>query len=476
MVGIYSQLLKKGSACAEELADYGMKFPTVFTFSLGIGMSLLSAGLLEDFRKSSTLRTASVGLCFIPLEGEGGSLEWQADLGLIPASTMKALSTATALELLGPEYCFETKLYLKGDDLVVKGGGDPTLCSTSLTGDFSAWLRALRMAGVREITGDLIMDPSRFESRTTPNEWPWGDVGNYYGAGPSGLNFHKNSFALTFNPGKLWGSARLSKIWPKPPGVKFENEMRTGRAGSGDQGYVYGGPGAQRIWLRGTIPMGGPFTIYGALPDPPKMCGVALRDFLEKEGIGITGKLRVEKALLEDLEPLFVQRSPSLAKIAKGTNHRSVNLYADSIFKSLTPAGSTAGAVVKVRHHWGKMGVDLTGFVMQDGSGLSPRNTVTARQMTRILKLALREGRGRDFRASLPVAGRSGTMLNFGKGTLVEGRVRAKSGSLTRVRSYAGYLEARSGREYAFAIFVNNEIGRSKGAIVQVLSRFIAEH
>ncbi len=432
--------------------------------------------ILERFRKNPTLKTASVGVFVIPLDGDAAVMEWQADLGLMPASTMKAITTATALELLGADYTFRTQIYLKGDDLVVKGGGDPTLCSTSLTGDFVSWLTALKAAGVSEIKGDLVMDASHFESRTTPNDWPWGDVGNYYGAGPSGLNFHKNSFALTFTPGKVWGPAKLSKVWPKPPGVEFENHMKTGRAGSGDQGYVYGGPGATRISMRGTVPAGGAFTIHGALPDPPRMCGVALKDFLKGKGIAVGGEVRVEKVSLGTLEPIFVQKSPSLAKIAQGTNYRSVNLYADSIFKAITAEGSTAASAAKVRSHWAKQGVDLTGFVMQDGSGLSPRDTVTARQMAMILKKARREGKGKAFLESLPVAGRSGTMASFGNGTAVAGRVQAKSGSLTRVRTYAGYVKGKSGREFAFAVFVNNEVGRSKAEIVQLLSSFILKH
>lgn len=431
---------------------------------------------LEEFQRAPSLETASVGVCVVPLEGEEVALEWQSDLGLIPASTMKVVTTATALELLGPDYLFKTELYLRGGDLVVKGGGDPTLGLRSLTGDFEPWLAALRELGLGEITGDLVMDASRFEARRISDDWQWGDIGNYYGAGPSGLNFNQNSFALTFLPGVVGDPAKLVKIWPKPPGVDFKNEMKTGGAGSGDQGYVYGGPGVTKMRLRGSVPEGALFTIRGALPDPPKMCGVALKNFLEEQGVGVHGKVRMEAVDLEGLEPFFVHDSPALIKIIKGTNYRSVNLYADSIFKGLTKAGSTRAAVAQVKSHWMEHGVDLKGFVMQDGSGLSPRNTVTARQMTMILKRARLGSNGDDWLASLPEAGRSGTLVNFGKGTLVEGRVRAKSGSLTRVRTYAGYLEGESGDDFAFAVFVNNEIASSKAAIVKLLADFIAAH
>ncbi|YCM43484.1 D-alanyl-D-alanine carboxypeptidase/D-alanyl-D-alanine-endopeptidase [Verrucomicrobiaceae bacterium 227] len=429
--------------------------------------------VLDRFVGDASLKTASVGVFVIPLEGDEVAMEWQADLGLIPASTLKAITTATALQVLGEEFVFETKLFLKGDDLVVKGGGDPTLGATGLEGDFGVWLAALKAAGVSAITGDIVADASRFEDQTTPNSWPWGDVGNYYGAGPSGLNFHLNSYALTFRPGEVGARAKLVKTWPTPPGVVFANEMRTGSAGSGDQGYVYGGPGATTISVRGTVPAGGDFTIRGSLPDPPLFCALSLKKFLEGNGIAVGGEAKVGKVDVEGLEPLFEQKSPSLKKIITATNHRSVNLYADSLFKALSPEGSSEASTRVLKKHWAEQGVDLTGFELHDGSGLSPRNTVTARQMAMILKKARSHATGEIFQDSLPVAGRSGTMAGFGNGTAAEGKVRAKSGGMTRVKTYAGYLTGKSGREYAFAVFTNNAVASPKVVLERLLSKLV---
>ncbi len=427
---------------------------------------------LEEFLGDASLKTASVGVFVIPMEGEGVALEWQADTGLIPASTLKAITTATALQVLGEEFVFETRLFLKGDDLVVKGGGDPTLGATGVEADFGAWLGALKAEGISEIKGDIVADASRFESRTTPDSWPWGDVGNYYGAGPSGLNFHLNSYALTFRPGEVGARAELVRTWPTPPGVVFENEMRTGPAGSGDQGYVYGGPGATMISLRGTVPAGGEFTIRGSLPDPPLFCAVSLKKYLEGNGIVVGGVARVGTVDVEG-EPLLVQKSPLLEKIIAATNHRSVNLYADSLFKALSPEGTTEASSRILKKHWSEQGVDLTGFDLHDGSGLSPRDIVTAKQMAMILKKARAHGTGEVFRDSLPVAGRSGTMSGFGSGSVAEGKVWAKSGGLTRVKTYAGYFVGRSGREYAFALLTNNAVSNPKTAMERLLSDLV---
>lgn len=429
--------------------------------------------VLESFVGDASLKTASVGVFVIPLEGDEVVMEWQADMGLIPASTLKAITTATALQVLGKEFVFETKLYLKGDDLILAGGGDPTLGATGVEADFRGWLAALKAAGVLEIKGDLVADPSRFESRTTPDSWPWGDVGNYYGAGPSGLNFHLNSYSLTFRPGEVGARAELVKTWPTPPGVVFENQMRTGLAGSGDQGSVYGGPGATMIALRGTVPAGGDFTIKGSLPDPPLFCALSFKKYLEENGIAVGGVAKVGVVDVGGMAPLFAQKSPSLQEIVTATNHRSVNLYADSIFKALSQEGTTVASSAVLKKYWTGQGVDLTGFDLRDGSGLSPRNTMTARQMVMILKKARAHRWGEVFRDSLPVAGRLGTMSGFGSGSAAAGKVWAKSGGLTRVMTYVGYFTGKSGREYAFAVLTNNAVSSPKTAMECLLSDLV---
>lgn len=450
-----------------------MRIPAISVMTV----MLCSGKGLDVFKKEAALKTASASVCLIPLEGGNtATVSWQADTGLIPASTMKAITTATALQVLGPDFVFETKVYHHKGDLVVKGGGDPTFAMSSLTGDFKPWVAALKEAEIAEITGDIIIDPTCFESQRAPNDWPWGDVGNYFGAGPSGMNFYENTISLTFKPGQVGTDAKLIKVWPKPPGVTFENFMKTGRSNSGDQGYVYAGPEAKMIALRGSVPAGGDYTIRGALPNPALMCGTALKDFLKAEGILVKGKVKVMAKKVSAGKPLTTTQSPPLSKIITGTNHRSVNLFADSIFKKLTYSGTTEKAVSKVNALWKKKGVNLTGFVMLDGSGLSPRNTVTARQLAMILKSARKHETGDVFYKSLPAAGSSGTMSSWGKGTSMVGRVRAKTGGMTRVRTVAGYLKGKSGREFAFAIMTNNTIYYPKPAMVRLLTALVNEN
>ncbi|MEM9079867.1 MAG: D-alanyl-D-alanine carboxypeptidase/D-alanyl-D-alanine-endopeptidase [Verrucomicrobiota bacterium] len=446
----------------------------------------IDATPLDQFRASPHLKTATIGFSLIPLEDpkpttipktethepssaspppqetKPPTLEHNPHKALIPASVQKALTTATALHLLGPDFTFQTRLYQSGQNLIILGGGDPLLASTNLNVEFPAWHQALLDAGLTEISGTLIADPSRFEDRTTPNQWLWGDLGNYYGAGPSGLNFHRNQYTLTFAPGPIGSPARLLSTIPKPPGVTFDNHIRTGPSGSGDQGYVYGGPRRTLITLRGTIPTGDNFQIKGALPDPPLLCLHAFKDYLEENNFPVANIKVQRNADRIDETLLHTTTSPTLAKLIIPTNQKSINLNADSIFKALTPRGTTTASTQAFRKLWQSKGLDLTGLDLHDGSGLSPQNLVTPAQITAILKATANSEHRDPFTRSLAVAGRSGTLRSFGRGTACENRIIAKTGSMTRVRSFAGYLRAKSGKKFAFALLINHYNGPDK--------------
>ena len=429
---------------------------------------------LDHFLKCDALRTASVGFSLIPLEGEiDPNIAHNADLALIPASTLKAVTTATALQILGKEHRFVTRILRDGGSIIVKGGGDPTLSMTSPEAEFPAWLDALKKAGLTGIKGDLIIDTTHFEHRAIPNSWPWGDIGNYYGSGAWGLNFHLNSYAVTFQPGALGAPAKLIGTEPQPPRVRFENHMRTGPPGSGDQGYLYGGPRAEVIHFRGTVPAGpSAFTIKGALPNPPLSCGVAFQQYLSKNNFPLHGELKIGTGSGEEIHR---QESPSLEKIVTATNHQSINLYAEALLNQLGQDGSTAAGLSALKNHWQAQGADLTGMVIYDGSGLSPRNSITPRQLAHLLKLARIHETGDLFEKSLPIAGVSGTLASFGNGSAIEGRIHAKSGGMSRVKTYAGYLTKKSGQRYAFALMINNFVSDPKNEMVDFLSALVSD-
>lgn len=455
-------------------------------------------GEMEKIQAEEGTRTASIGLCFLPLDGEpDDALGFHIDLGLIPASTLKAVTTATALEVLGPDFTFTTRLELAGSlgddgvlsgDLVIRGGGDPTLGRSNISSTFSRWQSALRKAGVRSIEGSIVGDATLFGTQMVPDTWQWNDMGNYYAAGACGLTFHQNLFYCRFRTPSVGGPAPFTGTDPRLPEIRFINEMRVGSSGSGDRGFVYGAPYGTVYHLRGTVPAGtGSFTIKGALPDPAFFCARAFTQHLNENGIEIAGvpttirRLRIEDRTVATRKEIHAEESEPLRSIAFETNMKSNNLQAESVHRmigvTLADEGTTKASSDAVKEFWSEKGVDMRGFHMGDGCGLARANTITPRQMAMILYYAAKGEHFDSFYDSLPVAGRSGTLRSIGGGSAAEGRIVAKSGTIDRVRNYSGYVNARSGKRYAFALFMNNYSGESwevKSQIVRVWNRMVS--
>ncbi len=449
---------------------------------------------VEKIAVEPGLKTALVGFCLVDLEAAAETAAgYRMDASLVPASTMKVLTTATANELLGPDYRFVTELQTTGrlgedgtlqGDVVIRGGGDPTLAATDFGPTFSKWRGALAEAGVKKVEGSVVGDASVFGTALTPDTWQWNDLGNYYGAGACGLTVHQNLFYANFRTPSAGARAPFTGTRPKLPEHEFFNEMRVGAAGSGDNGYIYGDPYGKLLTFRGTVPAGsGTFTIKGALPDPALFCARAFSESLAANGIPVSGEPTTDRLLaiagkeIGARKKIFEQSSEPLSALLLTTNHKSDNLMAECLHRAVglkaKGEGTTRAASAAVEEFWEAKGIDMTGLFMGDGCGLSRANTVTPRQMALLLHAAAKGEHFATYRASLPEAGRSGTLKSIGGGSAAEGRVRAKSGTMDRIRNYAGYLEARSGKKYAFALFVTNhttDLSSVKAKIVRVWS------
>ncbi|MCI4669384.1 MAG: D-alanyl-D-alanine carboxypeptidase/D-alanyl-D-alanine-endopeptidase [Bacteroidia bacterium] len=400
------------------------------------------------------------------------------------ASTMKMLTTITALAVLGPNFRFETKLAYTGNldadgilsgDLYIIGDGDPTLGSDrmGINRDLDAmlanWSQNIQEAGIKEIKGNIIGDAGIFSSQMTPSKWPWEDMGNYYGAGSSGLNIHENYYRLDLRPGKSVGAAtEVLRTVPAMLDLNFINEITTGRAGSGDNGYIFGAPYTSARFLRGTIPLGpSSFSIKGSISDPAFYCAWRLYEELNGCGVKLNGlvttdrvmRMRGEK-IAKNRKIFYTYYSVPLRKIVKATNMKSINVYAESLAKRLAVKlgyeGSTDEAMEAISDYWKNKGVDVKGMYLRDGAGLSPNNSLTSFQLASIMYKARKSSYYMDLEASLPVAGKSGSLKSMLRGTPAEGRLRAKSGYISGVRSYAGFVKAKSGKDLIFVVISNN--------------------
>lgn len=470
----------------------------LWLFSLPLCLSAQNAWQRAADRLAAhpSLRHGQLSLCVLDLQTGKELAAINPDKSLRPASSLKVLTTGTALLLLGPDYRFRTELRQTGSitadgrlegDLLIRGYGDPTLGSPLLPegNGPEEMLRQLRLAvqraGIRSISGKIVGDARLYGSNALCPSWEWEDLGNYYAAGTWSLNWHENFYYLHLDQRPRGQQPEVAGWAPPVPGLRILNELRSGAPGSGDQAYLYGAPYQFARYLRGSIPAGrGTFTIKGALPNPPLLLAQELKRALAYVAIP-SGPATAWLDKAQGDRPgrlLFTHRSPTLAAVAKRCNMESVNLYSEALLRALAfeqeGRGSVDGALALMQSYWESRGLSWRGVYLEDGSGLSGGNLVPARFMAAFMrKMALGpEEAAVAFRASLPVAGRSGSMEYSLRGTRAQGRLQAKSGTLRRVRSFTGYATDRSGRELAFCVMANDFSG-SGGEMRRRLEGFL---
>mgnify|MGYP006268526455 CR=1 FL=1 len=441
--------------------------------------------LFKEWKQLPELRSASFALAAAYADSAETVYLYQADRSLIPASTLKVLTTFTGLEVLGADFRFPTILQHTGyldstgvlhGDLFVKGGGDPSLGYPDPTTVYSVWYEVLKKLGVKKVQGRIIADARFFDPQLNPGTWTWEDLGNYYGAGVSGLNIDRNEYKIYFKSGATGTPTTFLRTDPPLPEMTFVNELLSGERGSGDNAFIYGSPYTKFRYIRGTItPNRTSFRVRGSLADPTFVVAEGLTRFIEAQGVPVSGapttyrRLQLEGAELPSdklKKDLHVFRSPPLSELVIETNRRSLNLYAEAIFKRIghqLNAGDSRreAAAEAIRNWWAERGMDTEGLFLEDGSGLSRYTVLTARQQLQVLLEAYKSDYFDVMLASMPVAGRSGSIRSFGRGTRVAGNLRAKSGYLRRVKGYTGYVKSRSGRMVAFSILVNHFGGKN---------------
>lgn len=462
----------------------------VLTITLSAQSRLQSA--INTFIADPAFKNASVGICVIDVNTGQIVASHQPNLSLIPASSLKVVTTATALATLGSTYRFKTELQHDGTisngvlngNLYLKGYGDPTFGSDQmeetkdLEGVMQELINCVLSATIRKINGKIVADASYFDSSVTPPTWQWNDLGNYYGAGAYGLNIHENLYYLNFQQNsRLGGKVKVAFTEPIIPNLKIISEVTSAGSRTGDNAYIYGSPYSDLCYVRGTIPAGsGRFKIKGSMPDPAAFTAHYFNQTLNNYGV-ITDNVTTTQRLLNQTgnegatrrNTIFTHYSPELSTIIKRTNIKSVNLYCEAMVKTIGAVkgneGSTDKGLEIISEFWEKRGVNTNGMYLDDGSGLSRTNTITTFQLAKIMQLTAKDsGIYSDFYNSLPIGGQSGSLKNMFRGTSGAGNIRAKSGTIKRVRSFTGYSTTRSGKQLAFCIIANNFSG-SGGAI-----------
>ena len=423
---------------------------------------------------------ATVSWCFRDVESGQIIASHQAESYLLPASTAKLFTTSVALKTLGHDFRFNTWILKQGKlkdgvltgNLIISGGGDPSLGSgkagaQSAKRVLESIVTLLKENGIRKIKGDLIVDPHffRYDHTAVPRDWPWEDLGNYYGAGVYGLNWRENSFNITFKNGDSAGAiSPIMSIEPKLYGTEVINYVKTGSVG--EEIYLFAAPLSKEIRADGCLKRNsGTVTERGALTDPPRQFLGELSDYLKHHEIRITGEaivLMESSGIPEKRDTLGTLESPVLHALVEETNFNSNNLFAEALAKMIGKkweAGTRAedGAETIVSFMRNPMLLVDSGMLLRDGSGLSRTNHVSTSFQSNFLRTIARQTDFPAFYITLPEAGKSGTMRSF---EAIK-NLRAKSGSIGGVRGYVGYLNDTTGRLIAFSLLLNNFSGSS---------------
>ncbi|MGZ3763771.1 MAG: D-alanyl-D-alanine carboxypeptidase/D-alanyl-D-alanine endopeptidase [Mucilaginibacter sp.] len=448
---------------------------TSFILISGIaGAQSLQQKLQASFNRlqqDSQFRYASVSLTV--LDAKTGETVFAANpnMGMATASTLKTITSITAFNILGKDFQYQTQFGYTGSiasdgalngDLIIKGAGDPTLGSWRYAGHkendiLNQMVSALQKAGIKKVNGRVIGDDSIFGTQSIPDGWIWMDVGNYYGAGTSGLCWRENQFDIKLKTGPVNTPIGIIRTAPNTPYLDYKSELINAPSGSGDNAYAYLPVGTKLMYLRGTYAEDQEKrSIAVAIPDPAYDAAFRLNDTLNRLGIKVSSNPESVLTLNAKGQPMLVMAnnlatilSPTLSKIVYWLNQKSINLYAEQLLKTIAwksgKQPTTDNGVEIEQNFWKARGIDPNSLNVVDGSGLSPGDRVTTLTMATVLRSAKMADWFPDFYESLP------TYNN----------IKMKSGSILNVLTYAGY-QNHNGRELCFSIMVNNYNGSSR--------------
>jgi D-alanyl-D-alanine carboxypeptidase/D-alanyl-D-alanine-endopeptidase (penicillin-binding protein 4) len=420
----------------------------------------------------SQCRYASVSLTVLDAKTGETLFAANPNMGLATASTLKTITSITAFNILGKDFQYQTQFGYNGaisadgtlnGDLIIKGAGDPTLGSWRYSGHhendiLSQVVAAVQKAGIKKVNGHVIGDDSIFGTQSVPDGWIWMDVGNYYGAGTSGLCWRENQFDIKLKTGPINTPISVIRTVPNTPYLSYKSELLNAPAGTGDNAYAYLPVGTKLMYLRGTYAEDQQKkSISVAVPDPAYDAAYRLTDTLRRLGFAVTGEPESVLTLNASGQPLpaisnnlTTILSPKLSQIVYWLNQKSINLYAEQLLKTIAwksgKQPTTGNGVAVEQDFWKTKGIDPHSLNVADGSGLSPGDRVTTLTMATVLQSAKTADWFHDFYESLPVYN----------------NMKMKSGSILNVLTYAGY-QTHNGRELCFSIMVNNFTGSGRG-------------
>src|SRR6266571_6052419 len=408
-----------------------------------------------------------------------------ADRPLLPASTLKILTSTAALALLKPEFVYQTRLLADGPidaagtltgNLYIQGSGAPDLVGESW------WMMARRLSalGLRRIDGDLVADESYFDAGRRPPGWPHPAADSWYNAPVGALSCNFNVVTVTVDPSPLLGARPDLTLEPAASYFQVLNRATTT---SGPTSLAVSRSfenGQNALVVGGTIRRGvGPAVFHRSVEEPALYALNAFREIARAEHIEFKGSLTVG-TVPEKARELHTYESRPLGALVRDMNKNSNNFMAEMVLKTLgaqfveTPGTSAGGAMV-VRDYLSGLGLDLSNTRMVDGSGLSDEDRVSARLLAEVLARAWDDFEiGPEIVASLPIGGADGTLDERFGGEGSRRRVRSKTGRIAAALTLAGYVANHDGRTFAFAVLANRPRG-TIDAVHRAIDRIVDE-
>ncbi|TDC19980.1 D-alanyl-D-alanine carboxypeptidase/D-alanyl-D-alanine-endopeptidase [Streptomyces sp. 8K308] len=425
---------------------------------------------LAGARASVVVRDAATGET---LYERGG------DDRLLPASNTKLLTSAAAMELLGPDHRYRTEAVADGrvhgrelrGDLYLRGSGDPTM----LAEDYAAIAAGIAARGITRVSGDLVADDTRFDSVRLGRAWSWDGEGAAYSAGVSALtvapdtDYDAGTVHVSAAPGSAVGDPPHVTLTPASDHVPVDNRATTVATGQPGTLSLSRPHGSDAVVVSGRIPLGSaPTTAWIAVADPTAHATAVFADALAAHGVRVAGDTVLGRAAPEGATPLAAHESMPLSELLVPFMKLSNNMHAEALVKTIghetSGRGTWSAGLAAIQRYAAELGLDTGAYRQVDGSGLSRMNLMPAAELATLLTGVRAKPWFGPWYEALPVACAAdrmvgGTLRSRMCGTAAAGNARAKTGSLTGATGLSGYVTAADGRELVFSVLLDDYLG-----------------
>lgn len=470
--------------CKFILKVYCITFVCLFICDIRYNISLEahSAGLdnlnkrILQLLKNPSLEKVSCGINVVSIKKNISLFRYRNNDLFSVASNMKLLTTAAALDYLGPDFEYKTYIEAYGTitasgelhgDIVIRGSGDPNLSGRFYNGNILAipesWTAAIKNRGLYKITGDIIADDSIFDRVYINPSWPENQLSEWYCAPSCGLSFNDNCVDITFIPGKKPGQIVTLLVEPNTSYFTiFNNGIYT--PNKREHAYsIFRKPGTNQIFIKGKYWVNAsPEKRWVSVHNPALYLATVFKEVLEKNGITVCGNARLigkSETINDNLERI-TQMTSTMKQTVFVTNKRSQNFYAEQIVKTLGAqvkgSGTLQAGIEVLNDFMGKLGIHPDEYQIEDGSGLSKGNKLSPIMITTLLMYMSEHPFGTVLYDSLPVSGMDGGIKNRMNSPGYKNKIHAKTGYIAKTSALSGYIDTANGDVLAFSILMNN--------------------